>query len=104
MVKVLKEYSKRLTNELKKSYKERTLRRFRQFRQFYIMSDLLKWSTMSTKLTWSHYVELLSYNDMNKINYCIKLSEEQNLSVRELRTKIKNNEYERLDNKTKKTK
>ena len=57
------------------------------------MSDLLKWSTMSTKLTWSHYVELLSYNDMNKINYYIKISEEQNLSVRELRTKIKNNEY-----------
>ncbi len=65
------------------------------------MSDLLKWSTMSTKLTWSHYVELLSYNDMNKINYYIKISEEQNLSVRELRTKIKNNEYERLDDKTK---
>ena len=36
---IIKEYSKRLTKELKKSYKERTLRRFRQF---YIMSDLLK--------------------------------------------------------------
>ena len=40
-------------------------------------------------------------NDINKINYYIKIIEEQNLSVRKLRTKIKNNEYERLDDKTK---
>lgn len=38
---------------------------------------------------------------MNKINYYIKITEEQNLSVRELRQKIKSNEYERLDDKTK---
>ena len=60
-----------------------------------------KMATLSPKLSYSHYVELLSYNDMNKINYYIKISEEQNLSVRELRSKIKNNEYERLDDKTK---
>ena len=35
------------------------------------------------------------------MNYYVKITEEQNLSVRELRNKIKNNEYERLDNKTK---
>ena len=40
-------------------------------------------------------------NSINKINYYIKISEEQNLSVRELRSRIKNNEYERLDSKTK---
>ncbi len=60
-----------------------------------------KMATLSPKLSYSHYVELLSYNDMNKINYYIKISEEQNLSVRELRARIKNNEYERLDDKTK---
>ena len=38
---------------------------------------------------------------IDKINYYIKITEEQNLSVRELRTKIKNNEYERLDKNTK---
>ena len=56
---------------------------------------------MCDKLTWSHYRTLLSIKNTNKINYYIKISEEQNLSVRELRTKIKNNEYERLDDKTK---
>ena len=52
-------------------------------------------------MTWSHYTELLKIEDINKINYYIRITEEQNLSVRELRTKIKNNEYERLDDKTK---
>ena len=44
---------------------------------------------------------MLKIEDINKINYYIRITEEQNLSVRELRTKIKNNEYERLDDKTK---
>ena len=52
-------------------------------------------------MTWSHYRILLSVKNTNKINYYIKITKEQNLSVRELRSKIKNNEYERLDDKTK---
>ena len=52
-------------------------------------------------MTWSHYRILLSVKNTNKINYYIKITKEQNLSVRELRSKIKNNEYERLDYKTK---
>ena len=61
----------------------------------------LKSQTLSDQLTWSHYCELLSMDSINKINYYIKITEEQNLSVRELRSRIKNNEYERLDDKTK---
>ena len=79
-----------------KIYKERTLRRIRQF---YILFE--NWSTVSTNLSWSHYVELLSINDINKINYYINDSIEHNLSVRELRDKIKKQEYERLDDNTK---
>ena len=60
-----------------------------------------KGATMSHQLNWSHYRELLKIEDINKINYYIKITEEQNLSVRELRNKIKNNEYERLDDNTK---
>ena len=52
-------------------------------------------------MTWSHYTELLNIEDTNKLNYYINITEEYNLSVRELRTKIKNNEYERLPNDTK---
>ena len=58
-------------------------------------------STLSTLLSWSHYVELLPIKDINKINYYIKITEQQNLGVINLRKRIKSNEYERLDDKTK---
>lgn len=32
-----------------------------------------KLSLMATILTWSHYTELLALNDINKINYYIKI-------------------------------
>lgn len=52
-------------------------------------------------LTWSHYVELLTIKDINKLMYYINITINQNLSKRELRNKIKNKEYERLDEETK---
>ncbi len=95
---LIKEYSIKLSKEIDKKYSERNLR---NMRQFYIMFKNKIWQTVSAKLTWSHYVELLKFDDINKINYYKKITEEQNLSVRELRNKIKNKEYERLDDKTK---
>ena len=56
---------------------------------------------MTDLLTFTHYCAIIWFDDINKINYYIKISVEQNLSVRQLREKIKNNEYERLDDKTK---
>lgn len=91
---IIKEYSKKLINEISKKYNERTLRRMRQF--YYVFSKE-NWSTLSTNLSWSHYSELLSIDNIAKINYYIKISIEQKLSVRQLRKKIKNREYERLD-------
>ena len=45
---------------------------------------------MSHQLTWSHYIELLPVINIDKINYYVKIIEENNLSVRELRNKIMN--------------
>ena len=95
---ILKEYSKKLSCELNIKYTARTLRRIRQF---YLLYKEEKWSTLSTKLSWSHYSELLILNNLNEINYYINLSISQNLSVRQLRERIKSNEYERLSDKTK---
>ena len=83
---IIKEYSKRLTSEFGKGYTQTNLK---YFRQFYIFS---KSHTLCDKLTWSYYRILLSVKNTNKINYYIKITEEQNLSVRELRARIKNNE------------
>ena len=93
---IIKEYSKRLTNEFETKFGITLLKRIRQF---YIVIE--KGATMSHQLSWSHYCELLPVNSIDKINYYIKITKEQNLSIRELRTKIKNNEYERLDESTK---
>ena len=95
---IIKEYSKRLTEELKVKYSVRVLYKMQKYYNYLVNQKV---PTVSAKLTWSHFDELLKFNDNNKINYYIKISEQQNLSVRELRTKIKNNEYERLDEETK---
>ncbi len=93
---IIKKYSVRLTSELGKGY---TFTALFRMRQFYIMYSKL--ATVSQLLTWSHYIELLKLRNINEINYYVRISEEQNLSVRELRQRIKNKEYERLDDKTK---
>ena len=93
---IIKEYSERLTKEFGKGYSQRNLRNMRQF--YYVST---KWQTLSAVLSWSIYCELIWFENIGKINYYIKICEQQNLSVRQLRERIKNKEYERLDDKTK---
>ena len=93
---LIKEYSIKLTKEIGKGY---TFTALTRMKKFYLI--ILKLATMSQQLTYGHYVELLPINDINKIKYYIMISEQQNLSIRQLREKIKNKEYERLDDKTK---
>ena len=93
---VIKEYSKRLTNELGKGYTQTNLKYMRKFYYFIEKSHAL-----SDQLTWTHYREMLPLSNVNEINYYVQISLIQNLSVRQLRERIKNKEYERLDEKTK---
>ena len=95
---IIKKYSEKLTLEVGKKYNKRTLFRMKQF---YLTFKNEKVSPLATQLTWSHFCELLPLKDIDKINYYIRICEEQNLSKRMLRERIKNNEYERLDDKTK---
>lgn len=92
---IIKEYSLRLTEDLGPGYSQRNLR---NMRQFYKVSQ--KWQTVSAKLSCSHYCEILWFDD-NKFQYYIKITELNNLSVRQLRKRIKLNEYERLPEFTK---
>ena len=93
---LIKEYSEKLTNEIGRGY---TFSALSRMRQFYLLSE--KIATLSQQLTWSHYCELLVFDNVDEINYYIKQTEIYNLSVRELREKIKSKEYQRLDNNTK---
>ena len=92
---IIKEYSLRLTEELGSGYSQRNLR---NMRQFYKVSK--KWQTLSAKLSWSHYCEILWF-DENKFQYYVKVAELNNLSIRQLREWIKSKEYERLPESTK---
>ena len=92
---IIKDYSLRLTEDLGPGYSQRNLR---NMRQFYKVSQ--KWQTLSAKLSWSHYCEILWFDD-NKFQYYIKITELNNLSIRQLRKRIKSNEYERLPEFTK---
>ena len=93
---IIKEYSKRLTYELGKGYSKRNLW---LMLKFYELNE--KVQTLSAQLSWSHYCELLSFENTDKINYYIELVKNNNLSVRQLRERIKSNEYERLPKSTK---
>ncbi len=92
---IIREYSIKLTNEFGKGYTQSRLRYFRRF--FEVFS---KCPTLSDELTYSHYCEIIWLEEI-EISYYIKISIEQNLSVRNLRQRIKTNEYKRLDENTK---
>ena len=88
---VIKDYSKRLTNKFGKKYTPSLLYKIKQF-----YNIIEKVPTLSGKLTWSHWYEMLSFDDINKIEYYVNQCEVYNLDVRQLRNKIKSNEYERI--------
>ena len=95
---IIKQYSKKLVIEVGTKYNERTLRRMRQL---YLLFKKQKWSPLATKLSWSHYSEVLSIKDEEKLMYYINACISKNLSKMELREKIKSKEYERLPDETK---
>mgnify|MGYP005784835013 FL=1 len=92
---IIKEYSKKLTLELGKKYKPSLLYKIKQFYDIYE-----KVPTMSGNLTWSHWYEMLSIKEIDKIVYYVNQCEINNLNVRDLRSKIKSQEYERLPKDT----
>lgn len=94
---IIKDYSQKLTMELGKGYSKRNLW---LMLRFYIVSQ--KVQTMSAQLTWSHYVEIISIKELEEIVYYINITQDLKLSVRNLRERIKNKEYERLPKEAKK--
>ena len=74
---IIKDYSLKLTTDLNVKYDTSSLNKMRKF---YILIE--KMATVSPNLSYSHYVELLPYEDINKVKYYIKIIEEQNLSIR----------------------
>ncbi len=87
----LKELSKALTNKFGKGFSVSNIQFMRRFYQTYQIQQ-----TVSVKLTWSHYCELLTISDPDKRSFYEKEAVNANWSVRELKRQIDSSLFERL--------
>ena len=96
----LKELSKVLTKEFGKGFSRSNLQNMRAFYLAYP-----KCQSVTGKLTWTHYCELLSISDADKRSFYEKEAINSGWSVREMKRQIATSLYERLllsDGKTNK--
>ena len=85
------ELSKVLTKEFGKGFSRANLYNMRQLYLSY-----QKIQTLSGKLSWSHYCELLTISDADKRSFYEKEAVNANWSVRELKRQIESSLFERL--------
>lgn len=87
----LKQLSKELTKEFGKGFSRSNLQ---NMRSFYIAYPICQ--TLSGKLSWSHYCELLTISDTDKRSFYKKEARNSEWSIRELRRQMSTSLYERL--------
>lgn len=90
---VIKKLSKRLMAEYGRGYGMRNI--FRMIKFYSYFSDYEILSTLSTKLSWSHFVELLLIDDELKRNFYTTMCVNEMWSVRTLRERISSALFER---------
>lgn len=88
---IMKNLSKELTREFGKGFSVSNLQFMRRFYLTYSIQQ-----TMSVKLGWSHYCELLTITDSDKRSFYKKEAINANWSVRELKRQIDSSLFERL--------
>lgn len=88
---ILKELSKELSTTLGKGFSVSNLQYMRRFYLNYPKSQ-----TVSVKLSWSHYCELLGIKNKAERQFYEKECINSNWSVRELKRQIETSLYERL--------
>lgn len=87
----IKQLSKSLTKELGKGF---SVSNIYNMRQFYL--DYPKFQSVTGKLTWTHYCELMSISDRDKRSFYEKECIRSGWSVRELKRQISTSLFERL--------
>ena len=88
---LITDLSKKLTKEYGNGFSRTNLQ---NMRNFYLLYPICQ--TLSGKLSWSHYCELLSISDDNNRSFYEKETINANWSVRELKRQIKTSLFERL--------
>lgn len=87
----LRQLSKELTREFGRGFSVSNIQFMRRFYQTYSNQQ-----TVSVKLSWSHYCELLSISDNSKRSFYEKEAVNSGWSIRELKRQIATSLYERL--------
>ncbi|RIH65662.1 DUF1016 domain-containing protein [Mariniphaga sediminis] len=85
--------STKLKEKYGRSFEERNLRRMMQFAEQF--SDIQTIETLSQKLSWSHFIELLPLKTMEAKLFYAQNSAQQGLGIRELRKQIATKNFER---------
>ena len=93
---LIKEYSKRLSSELGKGYTVTRLKYMRTFFEVVKKSPPLADQCKNINITWSNICEILYLKNIEEIKYYLDLSNKLYLTKRELRLRIKSDEYNRL--------
>lgn len=88
---LIKELSKELTKEFGRGFSRSNLQNMRN-----LYLDYPKSQTLSGKLSWSHYCELLSISDLSKRSFYEKEAINSKWSVRELKRQINTSLFERI--------
>ena len=88
---LIKEWGKKLSLKYGRGYDSSYLAKMRLF---YLDFPILE--SVIPKLSWTHYIQILSIKNENERNYYINLVILNNLSVRELQREIKNKSFDRL--------
>ena len=88
---VLNKLSERLTKEFGRGFSSRNLRTMRKFYNTFSI-----WQTVSTKLSWSHYLEIIKIDEKLKRGFYVQETINSKWSVRELQRQIGSLLYERL--------
>lgn len=89
--KTFKRIVKKLTKEYEKGFSRSNLQ---NMRQFYLKYPICQ--TLSGKLNWSHYCEILSISDEKERAFYERECENSRWSVRELKRQISTSLYQRL--------
>lgn len=90
---VIKKLSQKLTIEYGRGYSRANLFRMLKFYEYF--TDFEKFSTLSRKLSWSHFVELLQVQDKIKREFYATMCANEYWSVRTLRERIGSALFER---------
>ncbi|MEM6395897.1 MAG: PDDEXK nuclease domain-containing protein [Bacteroidota bacterium] len=85
--------SKDLVENYGRSFEPRNLRRMMQFAE--VFADFKIVSTLSTQLSWSHFVELLPIDNQDKRLFYAQRIAEEGWSVRQTRKQIERKAFER---------